>query len=920
MKNKPAAGADGITYDMFLANKKEYLKQLNLELSEHRYHPVPVKLVNLYKGEKERQIALYSMRDKVVQQSIASELQRIYEPIFSDGTYAYRSGRSALQAIDCIERSMRQYRDGWILKADIRTFFDTIPTEKLRQELKHAIKEDDVLELIMENAQAKSLQMDGEIVEKRIGIWQGSGIAPVLSNIYLKDFDHEIKKKTVFFVRYSDDILAIVKNREEASELLRFITVSMQQLGLCLNEAKTLFVPVSSGIDFLGYHFAEGGKSIPVKAELNLQDRLESMFLTTTGLSVKEKLKKGAEILEGWEQYYQGERPICSMLEYAVVLYMVQNKESVFEKISSQRPAYKNEYRELAKYLAEVWKEQGRADLELLEYEQLYGLEELDQGRITDDKSPFVGELLNGFRKLLVYEEPDLIMELVQDYTELQCLNKASLLMERYQKLQEGEKKQEISVVQQQPESIIYDQETKRLFYELFVGREDTYTEEYMAQGRTVEQKNAPLTEEVLEEHLSGSRTIGTYVQRPNSTAKYLVLDIDISKKIMLKYTSDSVEFRQYMELCREVTGETIKILHKLGLQGYVENSGYRGYHVWIFFTEWIPVRYVNALSRILMEKVQSLQKEEIVIEFFPDDRRIRAGKAGQSIKLPLGVHSKSGMAGYFLDENIRQVTELSLYFKNIAKFSLGAVKRIIGMHTEKMEDIGLKSERSILDRDLEGFGRLSTEVRTVLEKCNLMCYLCQKARKTGYLSHGERLSILYVFGHMGDEGKEFLHQVMSYTLNYQYQTTERFINKMPEKPISCIKLREQYRQITAEIGCTCNFKRTKNCYPSPVLHALKSSDIPDGQITIPTSRSLSKEKEQTVYKEINVYRKVQEIAEKVLGLKRQKRGIDKNIAKAEKELEDIFDGMHIDCLEIEMGLLCRRRKEDGKNEWLIEI
>lgn len=70
VRNKPAAGVDGITYDMFLANKKEYLKQLHVELVEHRYHPLPVKLVNLYKGEKERQIALYSMRDKVVQQSI----------------------------------------------------------------------------------------------------------------------------------------------------------------------------------------------------------------------------------------------------------------------------------------------------------------------------------------------------------------------------------------------------------------------------------------------------------------------------------------------------------------------------------------------------------------------------------------------------------------------------------------------------------------------------------------------------------------------------------------------------------------------------------------------------------------------------------------------------------------------------------
>ena len=200
------------------------------------------------------------------------------------------------------------------------------------------------------------------------------------------------------------------------------------------------------------------------------------------------------------------------------------------------------------------------------------------------------------------------------------------------------------------------------------------------------------------------------------------------------------------------------------------------------------------------------------------------------------------------------------------------------------------------------------------------MCYLCQKARKTGYLSHFERQSVLYVFGHMGEEGKEFVHQVMSYTLNYQYQVTERFLQKLPGKPVSCVKLREQYRQITAEIGCTCNFKRTKNCYPSPVLHALKSTDAEDGQITIPSSRTLSKEKEKTVYQEINVYRKVQELAEKILGMKRQKRGIDKNITKLERELEQVFDGMQADCLEIEMGLLCRRKKEDGSYEWVIEI
>lgn len=695
----------------------------------------------------------------------------------------------------------------------------------------------------------------------------------------------------------------------------------MQERGLKLNADKSIVAPVSGGVDFLGYHFDGNGKSVPLKAEINLQERLESMFLTSTGFSVKEKLKKGTEILEGWEQYFREERSICSIQEYAVVLYMVQNKEEALQKISDIRPNYKNIYRELAEYMLTIWKKQQRIDLQLLEYEQLYGLDEVDKGRIYDYRSPFVRELLRSFEKLLVYEEGDTLIELVQNYTELQCLGKAARMMEHYQKIQTTERNLIIPEGQISRETVKMDSWTRRLFYELFVGREDTYSEEFMTRRKMVEQKNEPLTEDVLEEHLSGRRTIGTYVQRPNSTAKYLVIDLDISKKILLEYTTDSPEFGQYIKICGEMTGEIIKILNRLGLRGYIENSGYRGYHIWIFFTEWIPVRFVNALSQIIMENFYQIQKEEISIEFFPDDRRMRAGKTGQSIRIPLGMNPRSGQVSCFLDENFERVTELSSYLKGIAKFSLTAVKRIIGMHVGKKGEYDFGSERpNALDRNLKEFGKMDIEIQTVLEKCSLMCYLCQKARKTGYLSHGERLSILYVFGHMGDAGNEFVHQIMSYTLNYQYSTTERFINKRPQKPVSCIKLREQYQQVTAEIGCSCNFRRTKNCYPSPVLHALKSADTVDGQITIPSSRSLSREKEQTVYQEINVYRKVQELAGKVLEMKRQKRGIDKNIAKVEREMENIYDNLCVDCLEIEMGLLCRRKKEGGGYEWLIEI
>lgn len=152
-------------------------------------------------------------------------------------------------------------------------------------------------------------------------------------------------------------------------------------------------------------------------------------------------------------------------------------------------------------------------------------------------------------------------------------------------------------------------------------------------------------------------------------------------------------------------------------------------------------------------------------------------------------------------------------------------------------------AEKRAVEIDLKEFGDIPENLLEILSKCSLMRYLCHKTLKTCYLTHFDRLSVLYVFGHMGESGREFFHQVMSYTLNYQHIVTERFIQRIPAKPVSCIKLREQYKMITAEYGCNCNFRQNKNCYPSPVLHAIfRSSDLPEG-ITMPASRSVTEEK-----------------------------------------------------------------------------
>lgn len=914
-KNKPAAGADHITCEQFEANQREELKQLNLDLKEHKYLPVPVKKIMLYKGEKAREIALYSMRDKVVQQSVASELSKLYDPYFVQGTFAYRSGKSALQAIDLVAEQMQSGKWNVLLKLDITKFFDRIQWPILQSIIQKRIREDDVIQLIQKDVQNVSLEDSGELKDKSLGIYQGSGISPVLSNIYLMEFDRWLSEKDIFYIRYSDDMLLLGKNKDSMLILLKKIKMKLQCYGLEINENKQILADINTGVNFLGYHISEKGKAIPARAEQSLEDKLETIWLTSE-TELEEKIKKAAEIIGGWEQYFKEERQHISIFEYVTLVRLSENEEDKLQKLMEFRPKIDNIYKDIAEYLSDFWKRKEQPSLELLEYEQFYRIYHLSEHAQISDS--IRDELLLLYRQLVIHEDEEILIELMQLYTDGQQYEKAAFWMEKKEKQKVLRHTVLIPPGSSIPEDqILWDKTTLHRMLKTLVGREDIYAQEIIDGGnhRKNELQILPLTENIIEQHLSGKYTIATYIQRSNSTVKFMVIDIDVSKKVLMKYGNDTSEFRSYLTKTGETARQVLKILHSFGMQGYVEFSGYRGYHVWVFFTEWLPVRYSNMLSDLIEAKLSSSEEDGICIEYFPNKTRLKPGKYGQAIKLPYGIHSKTGERSYFIDEDGIKVENLNLFLDSLAKNSLSTIKKVLAANTGYKE----KQPGQKVDENLDAFPDISENVREVLNKCNLMRYLCQKAAKTGYLTHFERLSILYVFAHLGEDGRQFIHTVMAYTLNYQYNITDRFINKCPEKPISCIKLREQYKKITAEYGCSCTFKRTKNCYPSPVMHAISHSNDLQDDITLPISRSITQEKKKKVIDEINIHKKALELARKILDYKKQKRSLDNNIQKIEKELSAIFDDANTDCLEIELGMLVRRKKEDSY-EWLIEL
>lgn len=596
------------------------------------------------------------------------------------------------------------------------------------------------------------------------------------------------------------------------------------------------------------------------------------------------------------------------------MVYAAKGKTDYLKELMDNRVRYVNIYKDIAVYLAGIWQKENRMDLELLEYEQFYQIWSDKQSPQTYD-SIGASELVNFYRKEMIEESRDNAVELMQLYTDTGQYEKAQFWSAK--KMEEKAALLGMNTLKDgMPLAVQYTPSSVERIMKVFVGREDLYSKEVLGKGnrRSFEMQAIPLSKQAVVEHLKGKETLGTYIQRSNATVHYIVVDVDISKKIMLQYERGSSEYQAYLEKTWSMASKILKLYQEFGMQGYVEYSGCRGYHVWLFFSEWIQTRYANMFCEMLEKKLGDVENE-ISLEFFPNKTRIRQGKFGQVLKLPYGIHTKTGEQSYFLDAHGDPVEELDPFLDSIATFSVSAIKKVLAADSgaKKME------EKKAVEIDLKEFGTVSENILEILAKCSLMCYLCHKALKTCYLTHFERLSVLYVFGHMGENGQEFVHQIMSYTLNYQYNVTERFIKHIPAKPVSCIKLREQYKMITAEYGCNCNFRQSKNCYPSPVLHAIsRSSDLPEG-ITLPTSRTFTDEKAKKVIEEMNIHKRSQELASRILEFKKQKRGIDAAIHKVEKELERIYDNAGIDRLEVEMGLLARRKTENGY-EWLIEI
>ena len=169
----------------------------------------------------------------------------MYEGTFYKGSYGYRVGRSAQQAMESVkEYAEKGYR--YVVEVDLSKYFDTLNHDLLLNILRRRIKDKRLIEL-MKKFLKSGVMDNGVIVKTEEGSPQGGTLSPLLANIYLNEFDQKMSKRGVNIVTYADDIIVEVKRKRAAERLLESSRKYLEdKLKLKLNMEKSKVVSVYS--------------------------------------------------------------------------------------------------------------------------------------------------------------------------------------------------------------------------------------------------------------------------------------------------------------------------------------------------------------------------------------------------------------------------------------------------------------------------------------------------------------------------------------------------------------------------------------------------------------------------------------------------------------------------------------------------
>ena len=308
--NRGSAGVDHVTIAAFEGRLGANLDHLHRTLRDGRYRPQAIRRVWIPKpGRREtRPLGIPTVRDRVVQAALRNVLEPIFEREFAEHSYGFRPNRSAK---DALRRVARLLKAGavWVVDADLASYFDTIPRDRLLERVRGQVSDGRVLALL-EAFLAQEVMEGAAAWTPARGTPQGAVISPLLANIYLDPLDHRMAEHGFQMVRYADDFVILCRSEGEARRALRVVRRWTAEAGLTLHREKTRIVDATQrgGFDFLGYHFERGYRWPRRRSLAKVRDAIRVRTKRTSGRSLEAIIGAINPILRGWFGYFQHSR------------------------------------------------------------------------------------------------------------------------------------------------------------------------------------------------------------------------------------------------------------------------------------------------------------------------------------------------------------------------------------------------------------------------------------------------------------------------------------------------------------------------------------------------------------------------------------------------------------------------------------
>ena len=375
--NGGSHGVDMVSLDRYESELEHNTKQLMKQLQAGTYLPQCVRRVEIPKADgKTRALGIPTVRDRVVQTALKNVIEPIYDVDFSTQSFGFRPQRGCKDALRRVHHLLTQGQL-YVIDADIQSYFDMIPHDKLMERVKEKISDGKTLDLI--EAFLKAGIFDGiKEWDPEKGTPQGGVISPLLANIYLNEFDHRMTAAGFEIVRYADDFLVMCNNAKSAKRGLRKIKRWMKAHGLNLHPDKTRIADMNQQdeyFEFLGYHFERSKRTgrinrWPRKQSMaKMKDTVRKHTRRCNWQSVEEIIKGLRPSLKGWYEYFKHSNR-WAMLE--VDAFFRRRLRSIIAKYNRKKGSHR--FIDNRKYTKKYFAELGFFSLEeawLLESQSL---------------------------------------------------------------------------------------------------------------------------------------------------------------------------------------------------------------------------------------------------------------------------------------------------------------------------------------------------------------------------------------------------------------------------------------------------------------------------------------------------------------------------------------------------------------------